>query len=103
MAEIVGKFLGIKGINVSISHAGMSFPERKKAIESIQNGESSVAVCTNVLARGIDIPKVRVVLNFELPRYNDRGTADTKRYLYRIGRASRFGSYFIFFNELDNC
>lgn len=91
MAETIGKFLSIKGIPVSISHAGLSYEKRKEAIEDVRSGNCTVAVTTNVLARGIDVPNVRAVMNFELPQYCQFNTADTKRYWYRIGRASRFG------------
>lgn len=91
MVETVGKFLGIKGIPVTMFHAGMSYTDRKRALENFRNGNSTVGVTTNVLERGIDIPNVRAVLNFELPVCCESNIADTKRYWYRIGRASRFG------------
>lgn len=91
MAETVGKFLGIKGLPVAIFHAGMSYKERKETLENIRSGKCTVAVTTNVLERGIDIPNVRAVMNFELPKHCELNTADTKRYYHRIGRSSRFG------------
>lgn len=91
MVQVVGSFLGIKGISVTMFHAGMNYTERKDAFENFRSGNSTVGVTTNVLERGIDIPNVRAVMNFELPVNCETNTADTKRYWYRIGRASRFG------------
>lgn len=91
MVETVGKFLGIKGVPVTMFHAGMSYVQRKRALENFRSGNSTIGVTTNVLERGIDILNVRAVINFELPVYCDSNSADTKRYWYRIGRASRFG------------
>lgn len=95
MAEIVGKVLAIKGTSVSICHAGMTYEDRMNAIDDFSGGRCTVAVATNVLARGIDIPNARVVVNFEMPEHSELKTADTKRYWYRIGRASRFGKYLL--------
>lgn len=92
MAEIIGKVLMIKDVPVSISHAGLTYKERKEAVEKLRNGNCTVAVATNVLARGIDIPNVRAIMNYELPFLPQLNTADTMRYLYRMGRGSRFGN-----------
>lgn len=96
LAEIVGKFLGLKGVRVAICHAGMSYENRKKALDELRSGSVDVAVTTNVLVRAIDIPTVRAVMNFELPQNNNENaplSADIKRYWYRIGRATRFGKH----------
>lgn len=87
----MGKFLSIKGIPVEIFHAGMDYKDRKASYNKFRGGNGTVGVTTNVLERGIDIPNVRAVMNFELPTYCELNTADIKRYWYRIGRASRFG------------
>jgi ATP-dependent RNA helicase DDX19/DBP5 len=49
-----------------------------------------VLITTNVLARGIDIPQVMLVINYDLP-LTAAGTPDTETYLHRIGRSGRFG------------
>ena len=48
---------------------------------------------TNVLARGVDVPAVAVVVNYDLPiqRIGSRVVADEATYLHRIGRCGRFG------------
>lgn len=50
-------------------------------------------ITTNALARGVDIPAVAVVVNFDLPvkRVKGKVVADEETYLHRIGRCGRFG------------
>lgn len=42
-------------------------------------------VCTDLFGRGIDIEKINIVINFDMPRKSDQ-------YLHRVGRAGRFGT-----------
>ena len=49
-----------------------------------RNGDSRVLVSTDLFTRGIDIPSVNVVINFDLPEAADS-------YLHRIGRSGRYG------------
>lgn len=56
-----------------------------------------VLIATDVCARGIDISKVTLVINFNLPRLPNGG-ADCQTYLSRIGRTGRFGLYGIVVN-----
>ncbi len=58
--------------------------KRNEAIKRLTDGRVNVLIATDVAARGIDIPDVSHVFNFDMPR-----TADT--YLHRIGRTGRAG------------
>lgn len=58
-------------------------------------------ITTNVSARGIDVEQVTVVVNFDLPVYNDTKQADCETYLHRIGRTGRFGKEGIAINMVD--
>jgi ATP-dependent RNA helicase DDX19/DBP5 len=51
-------------------------------------------ITTNVLARGIDVPEVDLVINFDVPVINDAGYKhpDSANYLHRVGRTGRFGT-----------
>ena len=51
-------------------------------------------ISTNVLARGIDVPEVDLVINFDVPFTSDVGfkEPDFATYLHRIGRTGRFGT-----------
>ena len=52
-----------------------------------------MVLTTNLLARGIDVPEIELVINFDIPKVNVNGVfeADPESYLHRIGRAGRFG------------
>ena len=62
----------------------MSQQDRNRVFHDFRNGICRTLVCTDLLTRGIDIPTVNVVINFDFPKY-----AET--YLHRIGRSGRFG------------
>eukprot|EP01112_Ceratiomyxa_fruticulosa_P016827 TRINITY_DN5135_c0_g2_i1.p1 TRINITY_DN5135_c0_g2~~TRINITY_DN5135_c0_g2_i1.p1 ORF type:complete len:479 (-),score=65.93 TRINITY_DN5135_c0_g2_i1:66-1502(-) len=68
----------------------MTPAERDRVVESFRKGAIKVLIATNVLARGIDIPQVSMVVNYDLP-INVKGAVDSPTYLHRIGRCGRFG------------
>lgn len=72
------------GINTCYLEGEMVQMKRTEAIKRLTDGRVNVLVATDVAARGIDIPEVSHVFNFDMPR-----TADT--YLHRIGRTGRAG------------
>lgn len=51
-------------------------------------------ICTNVLARGIDVPEVDLVINYDVPFISQFGFkhADHATYMHRVGRTGRFGT-----------
>jgi ATP-dependent RNA helicase RhlE len=67
-----------------ISHGNKSQPQRDKAIAAFKSGEIKVLVATDVAARGLDIPDVKHVYNYELPNVPEA-------YVHRIGRTARAG------------
>ena len=54
-----------------------------------QEGAFDVIITTDVMARGIDLPEINLVFNFDLPLNTD--SVDPIKYIHRIGRCSRFG------------
>ncbi|KAJ8543666.1 hypothetical protein K7X08_025284 [Anisodus acutangulus] len=58
--------------------------ERERALKSFKSGQTPVLVATDVAARGLDVPNVAHVINFDLPRNIDD-------YVHRIGRTGRAG------------
>lgn len=72
------------GINAGTIHGDLSQPERNKALSDFKEHRIDILVATDVAARGIDINKLSLVLNFDLPR----SPAD---YIHRIGRTGRAG------------
>ncbi|MHB8574221.1 MAG: DEAD/DEAH box helicase [Dehalococcoidia bacterium] len=65
-------------------HGGMSQPERDRVMQAFRAGELRVLIATNVAARGLDIPEVTHVINFDLPQ-------NTEEYVHRTGRTGRAG------------
>ncbi|GMM41601.1 ATP-dependent RNA helicase [Hanseniaspora uvarum] len=81
---------------VSILHSDLENKERDILMDKFRNGESKVLITTNVLARGIDIPSVSLVVNYDLPtmpnpKNKNLYIADPSTYVHRIGRTGRFG------------
>jgi len=66
-------------------HAGLKQAERIARYSRFKDFQSRVMVATNLFGRGIDIERVNVVINYDMPE-----NADT--YLHRVGRAGRFGT-----------
>lgn len=72
-------------------HAGMNQEERIKNYSNFKNFQHRILVTTNVMGRGIDIERVNIVINFDMPEDDDT-------YLHRVipwlqvGRAGRFGT-----------
>jgi ATP-dependent RNA helicase DDX6/DHH1 len=65
-------------------HAKMPQNERNKVFHNFSQGKGRCLVTSDLFTRGIDIPTVNVVVNFDFPK-----TAET--YLHRVGRSGRFG------------
>jgi ATP-dependent RNA helicase RhlE len=72
------------GIKAGAIHGDLSQPERNKALSDFKEKKIDFLVATDVAARGIDINKLTLVINFDLPR----SPAD---YIHRIGRTGRAG------------
>ena len=83
LAEISAQ-LQASGIQCAWIRGEMEQDKRSEAIRRFRNEEVNVLVATDVAARGIDLPDVSHVINFDLPR-----TADV--YIHRIGRTGRAG------------
>ncbi|KAI9487600.1 MAG: ATP-dependent RNA helicase uap56 [Benjaminiella poitrasii] len=66
-------------------HSQMSQDERIKRYKSFKDFDKRIMVATDIFGRGIDIERVNIVVNYDMP-----DSADT--YLHRVGRAGRFGT-----------
>lgn len=64
-------------------HSDMNQHKRIEKYNSFKKGEKRILVTTDLMARGIDIERVNLVVNFDMPI-----TSDT--YLHRVGRAGRY-------------
>jgi len=72
------------GFSVSAIHGNKSQGQRERALASFRAGEVQVLVATDVAARGLDIPQVAHVYNYDLPNVPEN-------YVHRIGRTARAG------------
>lgn len=68
----------------AVVHSGKTNSQRKRAILDFKKGDIQMLVSTEVLSRGIDIPTLKYVINFDVP-------AKPESYLHRVGRCGRMG------------
>ena len=84
-ADKVAKKLGAEGIGADAIHGNKSQGQRQRALDAFRKGEKPVLIATDIAARGIDIPGVEVVVNYDLPNVPEA-------YVHRIGRTARAGA-----------
>lgn len=82
--EKLMKVLDKAGFAAAAIHGNKSQGQRERALAAFKSGEIKVLVATDVAARGLDIPDVKHVYNYELPNVPDA-------YVHRIGRTARAG------------
>ena len=70
------------GFNVADMHSDLEQSQREQVMRDFKNGYVDVLVATDIVARGIDIDKIRVVINYDIPH-------DPEDYVHRIGRTAR--------------
>ncbi|CAD7040118.1 ATP-dependent helicase [Pseudorhizobium halotolerans] len=83
-AEKLMKHLDQVGYSVASIHGNKSQGQRERALKGFRDGEIQTLIATDVAARGIDIPDVTHVFNYDLPEVPDA-------YIHRIGRTARAG------------
>jgi len=81
-----------EGFPVGSTH-GDKGSERQAIMQDFRHGTIRMLICTDLLARGIDVHQVSVVINYDMPR-------DRETYLHRIGRSGRFGKKGVAINLL---
>ncbi|KAJ9685876.1 hypothetical protein PVL29_017804 [Vitis rotundifolia] len=94
-ADALEHWLCINGFPATSIHGDRSQQEREHALRLFKSGATPILVATDVAARGLDIPHVAHVVNFDLPN-------DIDDYVHRIGRTGRAGKTGLataFFNE----
>jgi ATP-dependent RNA helicase DDX23/PRP28 len=81
-ADFVGNVLDNIGVRTVVLHSGKTQDKREHAIAQFKEGKCEVLVSTDVAGRGIDVPNVKHVINFDMPR-------SIEDYTHRIGRTAR--------------
>lgn len=66
-ADRLHKMMRRENLKSTIIFSDMSHEERDEMIEKFRTGEVSVVITTNMLARGIDVPEIQIVINFDVP------------------------------------
>jgi ATP-dependent RNA helicase RhlE len=84
-ADKIIRMLAAAGIQANAIHGNKSQPQRERAIALFRTGDVKVLVATDIAARGIDIPGVSHVFNYDLPHVPEQ-------YVHRIGRTARAGA-----------
>jgi len=80
---------------VSAMHGDMPQKERNEIMREFRSGQTRVLISTDVWARGLDVPQVSLIINYDLP--NNR-----ELYIHRIGRSGRYGRKGVAINFVRN-
>jgi ATP-dependent RNA helicase DDX23/PRP28 len=83
-ADVVGRDLERNGLRVAVLHGGKAQAEREETLETFRKGQFQILVATDVAGRGLDIPDVSHVFNYDCPQ-------KIAAYTHRIGRTGRAG------------
>jgi len=78
---LIARNLGFGAVPI---HGQMSQPKRIAALQKFKSGERNILIATDVASRGLDIPSVDVVINYDVPQ-------NSKDYVHRVGRTARAG------------
>lgn len=82
--DIVAKSLSVHGISSAPIHGDLAQSLRTQTLERFKNGEIKMLVASDVAARGLDVPSVSHVFNYDVPNHSED-------YVHRIGRTGRAG------------
>ncbi|SET55099.1 DEAD/DEAH box helicase [Thalassotalea agarivorans] len=80
----VAERLERQGFPALALNGDMNQAQRERTVDQIKSGKSSILIATDVVARGLDIPRIDLVINYDLP-------GDHESYVHRIGRTGRAG------------
>jgi len=83
-ADKVKEYLRFHRIPSTVYHGDKSQGDRERALANFKSGGLKILIATDIAARGIDVPGVSHVINFELPM-------EAESYVHRIGRTARAG------------
>ncbi|MBL4899950.1 MAG: DEAD/DEAH box helicase [Colwellia sp.] len=92
--EHLAEKLSKRGISAEVFHGDKGQSERSRVLDGFKSGEIDVLIATDIAARGLDIEKLPVVINFNLPR-------SPSDYMHRIGRSGRAGEVGLALSLID--
>ena len=76
--------LEARGYAAAAINGDIQQKQRERSVQNLKNGKLDILVATDVAARGLDVPRISHVLNYDIPH-------DTESYIHRIGRTGRAG------------
>ena len=93
-AQLLQSRLQARQIESKILIGGLETGDRDTIIDGFRQGFFTTLISTNVLARGIDVPEVDLVINYDVPMVSKCGFMDPdyENFLHRVGRTGRFGT-----------
>ncbi|GMM54050.1 RNA-dependent ATPase [Maudiozyma humilis] len=83
-AERISALANLLEFNATALHGDLNQNQRTGALDLFKAGKRAILVATDVAARGLDIPSVDIVINYDIP-------VDSKSYIHRVGRTARAG------------
>jgi superfamily II DNA/RNA helicase len=83
-ADTICDRLNIAGFNAAALHGDMPQRSRNRTLDAMRRGQVRILVATDVAARGLDVPTITHVFNYDLPKF-------AEDYIHRIGRTGRAG------------
>lgn len=93
--EHLAEKLAKRGITAAVFHGDKGQSERNRVLDGFKAGDIEVLIATDIAARGLDIEKLPVVINFNLPR-------SPSDYMHRIGRSGRAGEVGLAISLIDH-
>ncbi|PKG85602.1 RNA helicase [Colwellia sp. 75C3] len=93
--EHLAEKLSKRGITAEVFHGDKGQSERSRVLDGFKAGDIDVLIATDIAARGLDIEKLPVVINFNLPR-------SPSDYMHRIGRSGRAGEVGLALSLIDH-
>jgi superfamily II DNA/RNA helicase len=96
--ERLGRFLEDSGVPAAIFHGKLEQDKRELALIKLRNGSTRVLVCTDLGARGLDIPEVDAIIHYQLPLHKEE-------FIHRNGRTARMhasGQAFLVLRESES-
>jgi len=96
--DIVAKSLSVHGFSAAPIHGDLAQSERTKTLEKFKGGDIKFLVASDVAARGLDVPSVSHVFNYDVPHHSE----DYVHRIGRTGRAGREGDAIMFVTRLDD-
>ncbi|NOI67495.1 DEAD/DEAH box helicase [Vibrio sp. 99-8-1] len=82
--ERLADYLSARGFKVAALHGDIPQSLRERTVDHIKKGVIDILVATDVVARGLDVPRITHVFNYDIP-------FDVESYIHRIGRTGRAG------------